>query len=383
MNLLLAPQRWRKPGGSPPPIEWNPDAGAYEVLVADPDGATSAWTIEMVDEAEEGDRIAFTFAVDAFQLTMNDDLELVVYDTVSGSDVVTETISNPPVQGSVEVECEAGKQYSIILGRAGGYVTGFYDLEAVITPDPDPEPELVGYNCACDDDYPRSTLVDMRKRLAVRLGFSVQVSMNALPPGMATLLDDFIRSAQEFLYRQYAVFRMERFFTWDMQAGVRFYDIDGNSDSCEKKLDPRKVTWVGVSQGDDDWRPLWCGIDPVLYSSMAPSIPSHYEIRQCIEVWPAPVDDTWKLRVKGHFGLLPLVDDSDETTIDPEAIFLFALASAKHHYGHGDAERYDTLAQAYVRNLRAGSHHTRRYIPGRQEAKPLPRPVLIPPPPED
>lgn len=268
------------------------------------------------------------------------------------------------------------------LGSAvSATITGIqlrYELSDVAPgPGPDPDPEgATAYNCACDDDYPRTTLKQMRDRIATRLGFATQVAMGVLPPGMAELLDDFIRNAQEMLYRRYAVFRMERFYVWDMEPGVRFYDFDANADACPKRMDPRMVSWAGVSQGDLSWRPLVCGIDPVMYGSPGSGIPSHYEIRQCIEVWPAPVDDTWKLRIKGHFGLLPLEADSDETTIDPEAIFLQALANAKAHYGQPDAGNYAAQAAAYVRSLVAGSHHTRRYIPGSAMPPPAVRPVL-------
>ncbi|MFP3813924.1 hypothetical protein, partial [Bacillus sp. SIMBA_005] len=78
---------------------------------------------------------------------------------------------------------------------------------------------------------------------------------------------------------------------------------------------------------------------------------SHYEIRQCIELLPAPSDATWLLRVKGQFGLLPLDNDSDKTSIDPEAIFLLALANAKAHYGQPDAGNYAQQLAAYVRDL--------------------------------
>ncbi|MBE2259503.1 MAG: hypothetical protein IAE88_11630 [Rhodobacteraceae bacterium] len=246
------------------------------------------------------------------------------------------------------------------------------------SPDPPGPPGSTSYNCACDDDYPRTTLKAMRERLARRLGFSVQVSMNALPPGMADLLDDFIRSAQEFLYREYNVFRMERIYTWDLLPGVRFYDFAANVDECAKRMDPREVTWVGISQGATSWRPLHCGIDPTMYGSPSAGIPSHYEIRQCIEVWPPPSDATWKLRIKGHFGLQPLTVDAHTTTIDPEAIFLLALANAKAHYEQPDARNYANQATAHVRRLIAGSHHTRRYIPGTGNGRPTPvRPIPV------
>lgn len=245
----------------------------------------------------------------------------------------------------------------------------------------EPGPEPVSYNCECDDDYPSTTLGEMRKRLLRRLGFAAQA--NNPPPGMADLLDDFIRQAQEILFRRYAVFRRERWFTWDLVPGVRFYDLDANADVCTKRLDPRMITWAGISQGDDSWRPLVCGIRPVMYSSRGPGIPSHYEIRQCIELWPAPSDATWLLRIKGQFGLLPLDADTDKTSLDPEAIFLLALANAKAHYGQPDADNYASQLAAYVRDLTRGSHMTRRYFPGGADPRNAVRPIPVGGWPED
>ena len=88
----------------------------------------------------------------------------------------------------------------------------------------------ISYNCECDDDYPRTTLLEMRKRLLRRLGFAVQA--NNPPPGMAELLTDFITSAQELLFRRYSVLRRERFYTWNLVPGTRFYDLDANADGC-------------------------------------------------------------------------------------------------------------------------------------------------------
>lgn len=239
-----------------------------------------------------------------------------------------------------------------------------------------PGPAEVSYNCECDDDYPRRTLAQIRAMLATRLGYAAQVASGNYPPGMAVLLDSFAQEAQELAYRSYKVFRLERFFTWNMVEGVRFYDLLENADVCTKKLDPRMVTWVGISQDDNFWRPLICGIRPEFYYSDITSWPTHYEIRQCIEVWPAPSDQTWKLRIKGYFDLMPFVADGDYTTIDYRAVFLLALANAKAHYGQPDAANYASQYREFIGNLVAGSHHTRRYIPEDDQWIPPPLPIL-------
>jgi hypothetical protein len=225
---------------------------------------------------------------------------------------------------------------------------------------------VVGYNCECDDPNPSRTLGELWQELLVRLGMSAQTASPA--PGMRALLVSFLQGAQRQLYRQYNVLRTERFFTWDLEPGVRFYDLADNADVCTKELDPRMITWAGISDGDQAWRPLVCGIPPECYTNpVITSWPTRYEIRQCIELWPAPDNANLKLRIKGHFGLEPFALDTDRCTIDDEAVLLFALARAKAHYGHPDARNYQIDAMNHIRYLTAGSHQTRRYVPSDRE----------------
>jgi hypothetical protein len=217
------------------------------------------------------------------------------------------------------------------------------------------------YNCDCDDTTNNKTLKQLRDDMMTRLGFAAQV--NNPPPGMAALLNSFLIEAQELLYRRYDVLRTERFYSWSLQAGVRMYDFDANDETCTKRLDPRKVTWVGLVR-DGLWCPLTCGIPPEMYSTNGSGWPLRYEIRQCIEVWPAPAATEGSLVIKGHFGLEAFAADTDKTTIDDRLIFLLALSNAKAHYGRPDAGNYVQELETMMGNLVAGTHHTQRYLPG-------------------
>lgn len=202
------------------------------------------------------------------------------------------------------------------------------------------------------------------------------------PLNLTAFVTGIVQEAQELLYQRYNVLRTERWFTWSMTTDERFYDLPENDEqtaepACTKQIDPRKLSWVGVSQGDESWRPLIHGIDPVCYRTSLSSIPSHYEVRQCIEVWPAPSDDTWKLRIKGHFGLGAFAADSDTTTIDWQAILLLATANAKAHYKQADAGNYAQQLTVYIGDLVAGSHQTARYFPGRRERPAAAPPVMV------
>jgi hypothetical protein len=207
------------------------------------------------------------------------------------------------------------------------------------------------------------TLLQLRTDLMVRLGYGAQAANP--PPGMAALLDSFVIDAQATLYRRYDVLHTESTFRIPLTAGTNAYAVP--SDAALRTLDPRKVTWAGV-EIDDAWSPLTCGIPPELYSHNPTGRPARYAITDKIEVWPTPSESRGELVFKGRFGLQPFTDPTHTTTIDAEPVFLLALANAKAHYGQPDANNYVAQLETMMQNLVAGSHHTRRYVPGGAQA---------------
>jgi hypothetical protein len=236
---------------------------------------------------------------------------------------------------------------------------------------------MVSFNCSCDEGfYGNETLLELRTSLMERLGYAAQA--DDPPPGMARLLDNFLRRGQNFLYRRHRALQTERFFSWPMVVGERFYDIPDNSETCTKRLDAYKISYVGVEDLNGMWYPLAGGIPPEFYTMAAfNGLPSRYEIRQCIEVLPAP-SAVYTLWVKGHFGLNRFTQDGDTTTLDSELVFLWALANAKNHYGQPDAADIATESKEYLRQLIAGSHGTRRYVPGVVDVPPMTPPIFLP-----
>lgn len=206
------------------------------------------------------------------------------------------------------------------------------------------------------------TLLQLRTDLMVRLGYGAQAANP--PPGMAALLDSFAIDAQATLYRRYDVLHTESTFRAALTAGVSTYAIP--ADASLRALDPRKVTWAGT-EIDGVWSPLTCGIPPELYSNSPTGRPARYAITDQVEVWPTPSETRGELVFKGHFGLQPFTDPTHTTTIDAEPVFLLALANAKAHYGQPDANNYVAQLETMMQNLVAGSHQTRRYVPGRSD----------------
>ncbi len=237
------------------------------------------------------------------------------------------------------------------------------------------------FNHVCADGLPTATLTSLRDRLMIRLGYAAQVAN--YPPGMSVLLDDFLQSAQVILYAQNPALHTERIFTWTLTAGTRYYNItandeqDAGANQCLKVLsDYKPPTWVGFQDDNAAWIPMSEGINPTRYTNTTQGRPDSYEIRQGIEIFPAPDSSTYKLRIKGHFGLLAFAIDADTTTLDAELVFTLALGNAKAHYGQRDAQSVLAQVTSYLKAINAGTHGTARYIPRFAPAPVLTRPQM-------
>lgn len=237
----------------------------------------------------------------------------------------------------------------------------------------------ISYNCECADDVvPTETLATLRTNILVELGFASQAA--SPPPGMAALVNSWLIRGQKFLYRRYSQLHTRRMFRWKVNPGQRFYSLKDNDEDvlCNYRMDPNKqIEWAGIQDSRNVWYPLIEGIEPQLYTMIdKPWRPARYEIRQCIELYPAP-DQTYWMWMKAHFGLMTFAADGDSTTIDATLLFLHVLSIAKAHYGKPDANNVQAMANAYRKELIAGTHGTKKYIPGSVVVPPAIRPTLI------
>lgn len=239
--------------------------------------------------------------------------------------------------------------------------------------------DAINYNAACADSVvPTATMASLSVRMMIRLGFANQAANP--PPGMASLIQEFLTSSQTYLYKRYLQLHTKRFFRWKVNPGQRFYSIKDNDEDvlCNFQMDPLKsIEWAGIQDTRNVWYPLIQGIPPELYTMITkPWRPARYDIRQAIELYPMP-DQTYFLWVKAHFGLMSFINPTDTTTLDSELVFLHALANAKAHYGQPDANNIAAEANAYRAELIAGTHQTAHYLPGTIAVPPAVRPTLI------
>jgi len=240
--------------------------------------------------------------------------------------------------------------------------------------------ETAGFNCACETVSSYATLGQLKVRMALQCGYAAMASN--LPAGQAAEFAEYLYSAQKQLYYKFRAQRTERFFKWTMVPGQRYYGLADSEDCCNLKLDPLAITWVGFEDLNRAWYRLVEGIDPVYYTRANINFgwPTRYEIRSCIEVFPAP-QAAYTLWIKGDIGLAPFTLDGegdDRTTFDDEAVLLFAIANWKSAKGRQDAERCMAQATQRIQDLTARKHGTYRYVPSTYVQNPATPPRFLP-----
>ena len=236
------------------------------------------------------------------------------------------------------------------------------------------------------NDHPYTvTLQDLRQRVLVRLGFAAQAANP--PPGMTELVNDFLQDAQTQLARRHPDLRTLRYFTWSIDPATKqkFYGLHAQGDAegvtvPDYRIDAHSIQWVGLLRNGESIERLHRGL-PSDYRPDADDAPrgppAYYEITSALQIWPL-ADQKYTLVARGHTLNFAFTGDTDVTTIDPELVFLLALANAKAHYRQPDARQYYDQAVSYLGRLIAGLHGDRRYVPGGlpvQAPEPPPRMV--------
>lgn len=243
------------------------------------------------------------------------------------------------------------------------------------------------FNCEYEVDANAETLATVRAAVLSRTGYAAQLA--SLPPGVEALYNDFCADAQESLYRMFPALQTERYFTWQMvppagtTAAIRYYGLQNNIDYATVRLDRFKITSADIQDLNNRWYPLTRGIDPELYTVVNNiGWPSRFEVRSCIEVFPAP-QAAYKLRVLGQFGLSAFAADGDYTTIDAHPVRLWAIGLAKAHKGARDAgdpvrmTGYFGMARRAMLDRIGNMHAGRRYVPGTDNRATRAQPVMV------
>lgn len=185
------------------------------------------------------------------------------------------------------------------------------------------------------------TLGELMTELRARLGFVAQGS--ASKSNDATI-KSFLQEAHEYVFGDLEPPAMRKKATIKLEAGSFLYDW--HNDVEDEPIDPGRVISVWVRTSDTIRTPLTQGITE--HDRSLDDIreePQKYDhLNGQIEVWPIP-DQPYDLLVE-YIADKPRFDRAnDRPGVPDRLVFLYALANAKAHYRHPDAQAAATAFQ--------------------------------------
>jgi hypothetical protein len=193
----------------------------------------------------------------------------------------------------------------------------------------------------------KRTLGDIRTDIQTRMGFGMSGQAGIVN---STLIDSAIRSAQEQLYMQYDFVELKAVHERQTGAQQAFYDYP--SDCNVERITSFSVLWSGR------YVPLKEGITLGQRNTFTNGIPSHYERREQLEIYPVPDTSDYTLRFEYIKTLKPLVNNNDRTSIPSELVFLHAMANVSNYYRKPDAGEYASQLDAMLTKIKQRQRKT-------------------------
>ena len=202
------------------------------------------------------------------------------------------------------------------------------------------------------------TLGELMAELRARLGFVAQGS--ASKSNDATI-KSFLQEAHEYVFGELEPPAMRKKTVIKLVAGSFMYDW--HNDEEDEPIDPGRVISVWVRTSDTIRTPLTQGITE--HDRSLDDIreePQKYDhLNGQIEVWPIP-DQPYDLLVE-YIADKPRFDRAnDRPGVPDRLVFLYALANAKAHYRHPDAQAAATAFQNMLGREKFRQKENRRYF---------------------
>lgn len=201
------------------------------------------------------------------------------------------------------------------------------------------------------------TLGSMMTELKARLGFVTQGASSKL---IDPLLKSFLQEGHEYVYEQLGAPLLKKRTTIMLQKGSKLYDC--HNDIEDENFEPAMIESICVYDTETSFNELRQGITELMRcDDITPTVPERYDILDGqIELWPTP-DDAYRMVVIYRSGLTRFTQPADHACVPSRLVFLYALASAKAHYQHPDAQTAGNIFQQALRIERQKQHENKRY----------------------
>lgn len=201
------------------------------------------------------------------------------------------------------------------------------------------------------------TLGELLVELKARLGFQTQ--------GASTMLADplfisFLQEAHDYVFEALGAPLSTKRTTIKLSTGSKLYDF--HNDEEDEPIDPHGVQSIHIYDTENSQYKLKQGItEQMRCDDVTRSSPERYDIvNGQIELWPTP-DQEYPMVVIYQQSAGRFTQQSDRSSVPDRLVLLYAIASAKAHYNHRDAQTAGNIFQKYLRIEKQKQHDNAEY----------------------
>lgn len=204
------------------------------------------------------------------------------------------------------------------------------------------------------------TLGELMTELRARLSFATQGSASK---NNDTVIKSFLQESHEYVFGELEPPAQRKKAVIAAQAGSFLYDWHNDTD--DEDIQPGRVLSVHVQSGATQVEPLVQGITARNRADAEQRTqPCRYDtLDGQMEVWPVP-DRSYDLIVEYTAERSRFDRASDRPSVPDRLVFLYALATAKAHYRHPDAQAAATAFQNMLTKEKTRQRENRRYFVG-------------------
>ncbi len=202
------------------------------------------------------------------------------------------------------------------------------------------------------------TLGELLTELRVRLGFVAQGS--AAKNNEATL-KSYLQEAHDFVYAELDPTAMRKESIIPLQANSSMYDW--HDDAADEDIDPASVisVWVKVSGNIREQLTYGINQNDKSFEDQRQQPQKYDTLNGQLQVWPTP-ERAYDLIVEHTAVKSRFTQANDRPSVPDRLVFLYALANAKAHYRHPDAQAPAQAFQTMLNKEKTRQKEGRRYF---------------------
>lgn len=194
--------------------------------------------------------------------------------------------------------------------------------------------------------------------LRARLGFMTQ---GPAAKNNETVMKSFLTEAHDYVYGELEPPVLRKKTTITLKPGSYLYDW--HNDKEDEQIDPTRVLSVWLVVSNTIREPMSQGIteNERSFSTLRQRPQKYDTLNGQMELWPVP-EREYELLIEYNAGKSRFDQMQDRTSVPDRLVLLYAIATAKAHYRHSDAQAAAATFQNMLTKEKNRQKENRRFF---------------------